>query len=151
MGQRTRCASEWIASRAVQRHLASGDALFPLCLRTVPPDRSPVALDGATGATELGLSGSGDGGGYESPIPTVNCSWFAHSSRNGPRTSGLDELKQVRVDDPRLSHRHAVWEPRVRLERPVLHEPCGERSRVGVGDDLIVVSVHHQHGHGDFL
>jgi hypothetical protein len=39
----------------------------------------------------------------------------------------------------------------VRLQRPVLQEPRGRRSRVGVGNDLVVVAMHHQDRDSDLL
>ena len=40
-----------------------------------------------------------------------------------------------------------VWKSGVGLHRPVLNELRGQRAGVGVGDDLVVITVHHQHGH----
>jgi hypothetical protein len=44
-----------------------------------------------------------------------------------------------------------VWESLVGLQRPVLHELRGQRPGVGVGDDLVVVTVHDEDRHGDLL
>ena len=68
-----------------------------------------------------------------------------------PSRSGLHEGQQVSVDRFGLRSRHAVRERFVRLQRPVPYEPGGQWSGVGVGDDLVIVAVHHQDRHRDLL
>ena len=47
--------------------------------------------------------------------------------------------------------RHAVRKALVGLQRAVLQQLGRQRPGVGVGHDLIVVAVHHQHRHVDLL
>src|SRR6266511_3422361 len=68
-----------------------------------------------------------------------------------PSQSGLQEGQQVSVDRLGLGGRHAVRESFVCLQRAVLHELGGQRSGVGVGNDLVVIAVHHQDRHRDLL
>src|SRR3954468_19841302 len=68
-----------------------------------------------------------------------------------PSRSGLQKRQQISVDRLGLGRRHAVWESFVCLQRAVLHELGGQRSGVGVGNDLVVVAVHHQYRHRDLL
>src|ERR1035438_4991606 len=58
-----------------------------------------------------------------------------------PGQSGLEEFQEVGVDRRGLGGRHAVRKAVIGLERAVLHELRGQRSGVGVGNDLVVVSV----------
>jgi hypothetical protein len=44
-----------------------------------------------------------------------------------------------------------VREALVGLQRRVLQQLGRERTGVGVGDDLVVVAMHHQRGDGDLL
>src|SRR5271157_2950471 len=66
-------------------------------------------------------------------------------------TSGPDECQQIGVDRLGLGGRHAVWETGVTLERPVLHELRGQGPGIGIGNDLVVLAMHHQHRHADLL
>jgi hypothetical protein len=71
--------------------------------------------------------------------------------RSVVQTSRLQEGQQVCVDRFRLRGRHAVWEVLVGLERPVFQKLRRQRPGIRVRNDLIVLTVHHQHRYGDFL
>jgi hypothetical protein len=71
--------------------------------------------------------------------------------RSVVQTSRLQEGQQVCVDRFRLRGRHAVWEVLVGLKRPVFQKLRRQRPGIRVRNDLIVLTVHHQHRYGDFL
>ena len=77
---------------------------------------------------------------------------FQSPLRRGPgRKSGTQEGQQVGIYRVRLGGRHAVREALVGLQRPVLQQLGRQWRGVDVGNDLIVVTVHHQDGHRDLL
>src|ERR1019366_5478358 len=55
----------------------------------------------------------------------------------------LDESQQVGVDRVRLRGWHAMREVLIGLERPVLQQLCRQGPSIGVGNDLIVLAMHH--------
>jgi hypothetical protein len=61
------------------------------------------------------------------------------------------KAQQIRVDRLGLGGRHAVGEPGVRPQLGVLEQLRGQRRRVGIRNDLVVVAVHDQDGHGDLF
>src|SRR6478735_8203030 len=63
----------------------------------------------------------------------------------------LDEREKVGVDGFGLRGRHAVRETLIGLQRAVLQKLGRQWAGVGVGNDLIVLAVHHQHRHADLL
>src|SRR5882762_9485270 len=76
----------------------------------------------------------------------------------GPATWGKEsvasrfqERQQVCVDGLGLRGGHTVWKALIGLQRPLLQELGGQRPCVGVGDDLVVIPVHHQDGNRDLL
>jgi hypothetical protein len=92
-------------------------------------------------------------------LATVNMARSGHppngvrptGRRSVVQTSRLQEGQQVCVDRFRLRGRHAVWEVLVGLERPVFQKLRRQRPGIRVRNDLIVLTVHHQHRYGDFL
>src|SRR5438270_2236415 len=64
---------------------------------------------------------------------------------------GFDEGEQIFVDGLGLGRWHAVRKTFVSLERAVLQQFCRERCRIRIRHNLIVVAVHHQNWHVDFL
>jgi hypothetical protein len=58
------------------------------------------------------------------------------------RPSALYKRQQIRVDRGSLGGRHAVREALVGFQSPVLHQLGAQRTRVGVGHDLVIIAVH---------
>ena len=83
----------------------------------------------------------------------------ATGTRRGPPTrlrhpgwlSRLNEGQQVGVDRRRFCGRHAVREAAVGLQGSVLDKLGRQWARVRIGDDLIVIAVHHEHRDRDLL
>ena len=44
-----------------------------------------------------------------------------------------------------------MWESRVRLQRAVLHDLDGARSRRGIRDDLVGLAIHYEDRNTDFF
>ena len=65
--------------------------------------------------------------------------------------SSLQEAQKIGIDGRGFSCRHTVRKSFVGLQRPVSQKLGGQRTRIRIGHDLIVLAVHHQHGHGDLL
>src|SRR5262245_59422394 len=65
--------------------------------------------------------------------------------------SRLYEGQQVGIDGVGIRCRHAMREALVGLQRPVLQQFCRQRSSVSVGNDLIVVAMHHKDRHANLL
>jgi hypothetical protein len=77
-------------------------------------------------------------------VPRAIC--YVNPGLRGDRGSSmslLQEGQQVGVDGLRLRRGHAVREAAVGLQRPVLDKLCRQWSGVGVGNDLIVIAMHH--------
>jgi hypothetical protein len=65
----------------------------------------------------------------------------------GRKGSGLDKGQQIGINGVGVSGRHTVRETRVRLQRAVLYQFDRTRTRGGVRDDLVGVTVHHKDRH----
>ena len=63
----------------------------------------------------------------------------------------LQECQQVGVNRVGLRRRHAVREILVGFQRAVFQQFCRQWSGSDIGNDLIVLAVHHQHRNGDLL
>src|SRR3984957_9826383 len=61
----------------------------------------------------------------------------------------LDEFEEIGIDLIRVRGGHTMREPRIRFERPVLHELHRFRSAGLKRTDLIVLAVHYQNGDVD--
>ena len=78
----------------------------------------------------------------------VNVARRSDKAAKAPRRrSALEELQKVGIDRLCMRGRHAVREVFVGLEPPVLQQFGRQWSGCDVGNDLIVLAVHHQHRH----
>jgi len=56
-----------------------------------------------------------------------------------------------KLDQLGVRRAHAMEKARKYFQRGILHQLGQEHSRIGVGDDLVVVAVQNQSGHADLL
>src|SRR5262245_22365917 len=63
----------------------------------------------------------------------------------------LEEGQEISVYRRCLCGRHAVWKSLIGLQCSVLQKLRRQWCGIPVGNDLIVVAVHHQHWHADLL
>src|SRR5580765_3197239 len=80
-----------------------------------------------------------------------NCTMCSSFSPCWWTRSVRDEREQVGVDRLRVRGGHAVRKALVGLQRSVLQQLRRQRRGIGVGNDLIVIPMHDQHGYGDLL
>jgi len=141
---------------------AAGPARVGLCLDEARPARAGPALCrsppqiseahpacvGCWAALFLGASVSSSraarpGRPYGAVTSAIG---YANPGLRGDRGSSMSRLQegqQVGVDGLRLRRGHAMREAAVGLQRPVPDKLCRQWPGVGVGNDLIVIAMHH--------
>ena len=67
------------------------------------------------------------------------------------RHLALEKVQDVRVDHICIRCRHAMRKARIELCLSVLQQLRRKGAGVGEWHDLIVFTMHHQHGNSDFL
>src|SRR5260370_12164306 len=87
----------------------------------------------------------------KTPCPTMPVAPNRMTFMSGELRSSLDERQQIGVDRGGFRGRHAVRKALVGLQAAVLQQLGRPRPGIGIGDDLVVIAMHHQHGHGDLL
>ena len=65
------------------------------------------------------------------------------------RGSASDECQELRIDHVGMRGYHAVWEAGVDLERRMLEQLRLQQRSVFVGDNLVIVALHHEGRHRD--
>src|SRR5208282_1227047 len=94
--------------------------------------------------------------GYPVPIPwnpveASGCALSRSVSLWLAPDLAVDERQQIRVDRRRLSRGHTVRKSLIGLQNGALYQFRAQRPRIGVWHDLIVIAVHDQRWHRDFL